>query len=148
MAFKHNVSPGLTTILEKAAEFHGHLGPFLTIGVKMGLMAVDQLDKKTDSLVVTASLPLRIPFSCIIDGLQITTKCTVGNRKLRVEDSAKFQVEFKRQDNGHKTVVTLNQSVFAKLKSQLLQEAMPDEEVQKLAWKIATIPEDRLFVLT
>jgi len=148
MTVKHSTSPDFAIILEKAAEFHGHLGPFLTIGVKMGLMGVDQLDNKTDSLVVTASLPLRVPFSCIIDGLQITTKCTVGNRKLRLKDSAKIQVEFERQDNGHKTVVALNQSVFDKLKSQLLQEAMSDEEVRRLAWKIAAISEDKLFVLT
>jgi len=29
----------LMDVLDKAAEFHGHLGPFLAIGVRMGLLA-------------------------------------------------------------------------------------------------------------
>jgi hypothetical protein len=42
----------------------------------------------------------------------------------------------------------LNQSTFEKLKSQLLQETLPDEKVRKLAWKVATIPETELFLIT
>jgi formylmethanofuran dehydrogenase subunit E len=135
--------------IRKAEDFHGHLGPFLVIGVKMGLTGLNQLGvRKNKSLIVTASLPFRVPFSCILDGLQITTKCTVGNRKLQLKDSPHIQAKFEQKDNGHKTVVALNQAIFEKLKSQLLQEAMPDEEVRKLAWEVAAIPEYKLFVLT
>lgn len=34
----------LDVILKRAAEFHGHLGPFLVIGVRMGLIGLRELD--------------------------------------------------------------------------------------------------------
>lgn len=146
---KEKINKRYDSILKKAEEFHGHLGPFLVIGIKMGLVGLGQVEAtKGSSLAVTASLPLRVPFSCIIDGLQITTKCTIGNQKLTLRESEKIQAEFKRKDNGQKTVVALNQSTFEKLKSQLLQETLPDEKVRKLAWKVATIPETELFLIT
>lgn len=148
MTIKNNTSHELAITLEKAAEFHGHLGPFLAIGVRMGLAGLSKLDTKTDSYVITASLPLHVPFSCIIDGLQITTKCTVGNQKLSLKNSTRVQAEFKRKDNGQKVVVALKQSTFEKLKSKLLQKTMVEEEVRELAWKVAALPEEELFVLT
>lgn len=149
MTLRRNISSELMSILEKAAEFHGHLGPFLAIGVRMGRIGLDRVGvAKSKSLVVTASLPLRVPFSCIIDGLQITTKCTTGNQKLSLIDSAEIQAKFERKDNGKETVVVLNQSMFEELKTQLLSPVLLDEEVRELAWKIAVIPENELFSIT
>ncbi len=139
----------LKSILDKATEFHGHLGPFLVIGVRIGLIGLDRIDMpKDNSLTVTASLPLRVPFSCIIDGLQVTTKCTVGNRKLSLKDSKKIQAEFVKKNDEQKIVVSLNQLTFEKLKPQLLRQTFSDEEVRQLAWKVAAIPEDELFVVS
>jgi formylmethanofuran dehydrogenase subunit E len=149
MTIEHKQSSKLVSILERAAEFHGHLGPFLTIGVKMGLIGLEKIGlQKGGSLIVEASLPLRTPFSCIIDGLQITTQCTIGNRKLSLRDSEKIQAEFRRKDSGQKIVIALNQSIFEKLKSQLLQDNLSDKEVRELAWKVAAIPENELFATT
>ena len=145
----HAVPPELTFLLGKAAEFHGHLGPFLVIGVRIGLIGLKKIGKHdAGQLGIEVSLPLHVPFSCIIDGLQVSTNCTVGNQKLSFEDCPSIQVTFERKDNGQKIVVALNQSVFEKLKSQLLQETLSDEEIRNLAWKVAAIPEDELFVIT
>jgi len=149
MKIESNIPPRLTSILKKAAEFHGHLGPFLAIGVRMGLVGLERTGiTKENLLTVAASLPLRVPFSCILDGLQVSTKCTVGNQKLSVEDSPIIRVKFKRKDNGQKITVVLNRLTFEKLKSQLLQEKLSDEEVRKLAWKIVDMPENELFFIT
>lgn len=37
------INTDLTKLIEKAADFHGHLGPFLVIGVKMGKFAKTNL---------------------------------------------------------------------------------------------------------
>lgn len=126
------------------------MGPFLVIGVRMGLIGLKQLDVKQHNkkLSITASLPLRIPFSCIIDGLQVTTHCTIGNQRLSLIDSEKIQARFERKDNGKKIVIALNQSTFKKLESKLLYENMTLNEVQKLAWKVVAIPENELFIIT
>ncbi|UCB61363.1 MAG: hypothetical protein JSW72_04760, partial [Candidatus Bathyarchaeota archaeon] len=56
----------LAAVLEKAAEFHGHLGPFLVIGVRIGLIGLKEISKHNgEQLTIDLSLPLHVPFSCI-----------------------------------------------------------------------------------
>jgi formylmethanofuran dehydrogenase subunit E len=149
MTPKRNIPPKITSILKKATELHGHLGPFLAIGVRMGLVGLDRIGPTNrKSLAVTASLPLRVPFSCIIDGLQISTQCTVGNQKLSLKNSSSIHAKFKRKEDEQEIIIALNKSTFEKLKSQLLQKRLSDDEVRKLAWKIVRIPESELFVIT
>lgn len=144
---KEDTSKNHSPIIEKAESFHGHLGPFLVIGVRMGQVGLNRLRvAEAKSIRITASLPLHVPFSCILDGLQIATKCTVGNRKLSLVDSAKIEAEFKRKDGGQKITVALNQSVIEKLEL-LPKEPLTDEELRELAWRVASVPEDELFVV-
>ena len=144
-----NNSPTQTSILEKAAQFHGHLGPFLAIGVRMGIIGLKRLgNPKANSLMVTASLPQQVPFSCIIDGLQVSTNCTVGNQLLSLKDSETIQVKLERRDNGHAINLALNESMFNKLKTRLLEKGLPNDQVRKLAWMIAKVPEEELFTVT
>lgn len=149
MTHRNRSSEEFRHILDKAVEFHGHLGPFLTIGVRIGLIGLEKISTdRSESFTVMASLPHRVPFSCIIDGIQVSTNCTVGNQRLSLNDSPHIQVVFKRNDKGQKVIVALNQATFEKLKSQLLQNALRDEEVRELAWKVAEIPENELFIVT
>ena len=96
----------LITLIEKAAEFHGHLGPFLVIGVRMGKTVKETLNPNTgdkSKLEAAAKIPLLTPISCIIDGIQATTCCTVGNQKLKIENSQKeIVVDFKLQHSNRK----------------------------------------------
>jgi formylmethanofuran dehydrogenase subunit E len=138
----------LDVIIRKAAEFHGHLGPFLVLGVRMGLVGVRELEAKEndDKLQVTAMLKHSVPFSCIIDGIQVVTKCTIGNQKLKLINSSGITVEFELQQKG-KVTVTVNPTTFDKLKSRLLSENVSQEETQKLAHIIASMPEEELFII-
>lgn len=146
MTFKRRVPSTLLSILERATEFHGHLGPFLVIGVRIGLIGLERL-KTTENtpMTVAVSLPLCVPFSCIIDGLQITTKCTIGNQKLTMTDSSGIEAKFERKDNGQRLIIAMNPSTFEELKTQLLKKGIREEEVEELAWRVATIPEAKLF---
>ncbi|MFP3985882.1 MAG: formylmethanofuran dehydrogenase subunit E family protein [Candidatus Bathyarchaeia archaeon] len=149
MVIACNMSSALMALLDEAEKFHGHLGPFLVIGVRMGSIGLNRLNiKEGEPLAVNALLPLHVPFSCIIDGLQVSTKCTVGNQKLSIKNSRRIQAEFERKNNGRKVSVALNLLMFERLKTQLLQEALPDKEVRKLAWKIAAVSEEELFIVT
>jgi len=87
---ERNVDTELMSIVERAAEFHGHLGPFLVIGVRIGLIGLRELKikKKNENLRVTAMLRNSVPFSCIIDGIQVATKCTIGNQHHRRDPSS------------------------------------------------------------
>ncbi len=72
--------------LQEAKRFHGHLGPYLVIGMRMGHFFSSALGEKPFSYRIHVSVGWKPPPSCVIDGLQITTPCTVGNSMIQVED--------------------------------------------------------------
>jgi formylmethanofuran dehydrogenase subunit E len=141
--------PELAEKIAKAVDFHGHLGPFLVIGVRMGIIGMRELglrSNRDDKLRVTAHLKYSIPISCIVDGLQTTTKCTIGNQKLKLIDSSDIAAEFALH-NGKEVTITVNPATCDKLKSQLLPEKKHSKEVERLAWQIASMPEKDLFII-
>lgn len=139
---------GFNDLLREAGRFHGHTGPFLAIGVRMGIIGIRELGVKGNSkgLSVTVTLKYSVPISCIMDGIQVVTHCTVGNKKLRIKrGSSEIAARFKLQNNGQVTV-TVNPAALGNLKNILAEEPSP-EEVQKLVEMIPSMSEDELFVI-
>jgi len=135
--------------IANAVAFHGHLGPFLVLGVRMGIIGMRELGLQANDndgrLRVTAFLKYSIPISCTLDGIQVTTKCTMGNQKLKLKDSSNISAKFALH-NGKEITVSVNSTVYDKLKSQLLAEKISSKEVGHLAQQIASIPEEDLFI--
>jgi formylmethanofuran dehydrogenase subunit E len=135
----------LMTLMEKAAEFHGHLGPFLVIGVRMGNMAKRILKpniKENKRLQATVKIPLLTPFSCILDGVQTTTQCTVGNQKLKIENSQKEITAYFELKNSNRA---LKVSVNPKIIEELMNKISEGSTNEELAWNIAHMPENQLL---
>lgn len=150
LAAKDDTDTGLMSIIKRAKDFHGHLGPFLVIGVRMGLIGVRELGVKgrEEELRVTAMLRYSVPFSCIIDGIQVATKCTIGNKRLKLKHkSSQIAAKFELQDEEKEVNVLVNPVAFQELKSQLLAQDLPPEEVRRLAHVIASMPEEELFTM-
>jgi formylmethanofuran dehydrogenase subunit E len=79
----------------RATEFHGHGGPFMIIGLRMGLVALDLLDSKGwFGIRCRAYLRWAPPYSCTIDGIQSSTGCTMGKHNLDVEEVEGISAEF------------------------------------------------------
>jgi len=137
----------LTLDIKNAENLHGHLGPFLVIGVKMARLAKKILNvnkNKLWSMRIMAELPLITPFSCILDGIQAITQCTIGNRKLEVRNSDEDIVAIFRLHSQNKALkIHVNKQVVEMLKEQL-SNGVSNEE---LAWKIAVMPESQLFMV-
>ncbi|MEM2318727.1 MAG: formylmethanofuran dehydrogenase subunit E family protein [Candidatus Bathyarchaeia archaeon] len=135
----------LVLSIKNAENLHGHLGPFLVIGVKMAKLAMKELnasENKVLSMQIFAKLPLITPFSCVLDGIQATTHCTVGNRKLRVKSSDNdITVTFKLKSQDKTVKIRVKPQLVEELMSQL-SKGIPNE---KLAWMIAAKPEGELF---
>jgi formylmethanofuran dehydrogenase subunit E len=135
--------------VKNAVKLHGHLGPFLVIGVRMGVLAKKMLKSQTgvrNRLRVTVRVPLSTPFSCAIDGIQTTTSCTVGNRRLRVENSkTKIDAYFEllREGSSKTLHISVNQRMVQTL-TEKLSKGMTNEQ---LAAQVASMPEDQLFTL-
>jgi formylmethanofuran dehydrogenase subunit E len=140
----------IARVMKEAADFHGHLGPFLVIGVRMSLIALRELRlrKNAHRLRVTATLKNCTPFSCVLDGIQVTTGCTMGNRKLRfTEDSSLIAARFALQEGSKEVSVSVNPATFQELKDRLLAEGLPPEDVRELAHSIGSMPEGELFIV-
>lgn len=136
----------LEKAVEKAVDFHGHLGPFLVIGIRMGVIGLRELEvKKGDpKLHVAMTTKPSVPFSCTIDGIQAITRCTVGNRKLNLQDSsgdisAKFQLS-----DGKTTTVTLNPGKQEELET-LISMHVSSQELEGIARNIILASESELF---
>lgn len=83
--------------LKRVVEFHGHLGPFLVLGVKAGLLANSLLGKdcfKTTAVVATEPSP---PTSCFVDGVQFVTGCTMGKRNIKLRKGKNTSVVFVKE---------------------------------------------------
>ena len=85
----------LDRMIERGIHFHGHLGPFLVAGIRMGLLALEVLsspgyfDIQAESETGTGP-----PLSCLTDGVQIGSGCTLGKGNIRVTEACRARVHF------------------------------------------------------
>lgn len=59
-------------------EFHGHLGVFSIVGAKMGIKAREIFGVGPDMLEVESFTGINPPYSCLTDGIQVSTGATLG----------------------------------------------------------------------
>lgn len=138
---------GLDTLLKEATDLHGHFGPFLTLGVRMGIIGLRELGAKEGDtqLHVTAMLKYALPFSCMLDGIQTTTKCTAGNKRLTWKESKEFGAMFILKNSRQRVKVRVSPTVIQELTRKLDKMQPLGEEVRQLASEIALRPEKELF---
>jgi formylmethanofuran dehydrogenase subunit E len=137
----------LTALIEYGRKLHGHVGPFLVIGLKMGAAAKKALNvSDTECTLLTAevAVPLHPPFSCLLDGIQVSTTCTIGNQRLQVKNSKTIQATFRSEKDAKAVKITLTQH----LSEQLEQKQKQDKLDEAFAWELAELPENQLFNIT
>ncbi len=132
----------LIDVIDKAAEFHGHLGPFLAIGVRMGLLAKRTL--KSDGfgdlnvIVNTGNNP---PLSCVVDGIQVATGCTLGKGNIAVRNLDEISAVFHSKSQTIR--VKMKMEIFQGLKGELLHG--DPEKMEETARKVSSISDIKLF---
>lgn len=85
--------------LQKAKVFHSHLGPYLVVGLKMGQTIIRRLGHRPFSMTVEVFTGPRPPLSCVVDGLQLSTPCTVGNGQIRIREGGRVAVRARRDED-------------------------------------------------
>jgi len=125
-------------LIAETVKFHGHLGPFLILGLKAGLLANRVLGKdpiRTRAIVETDPKP---PRSCVIDGIQVATGCTMGKRNIELKRSNRVSITFTRGERS--------------LRLCLRREALEGvatissvEEAERMALALASKPVQELF---
>ena len=103
---------------DKAIEFHGHGGPFMVMGLRMGLTALRRLDAfGWFDLSCNVYLVWAPPDSCVIDGVQSSTGCTMGKRNIAVVERPGVEAEFTSQ--GRWVRLRVRDEVLDKVKGTL-----------------------------
>jgi len=72
-------------------EFHGHLGVFSIVGAKMGIKARELFGVGADMIEVTTYAGIKPPYSCLNDGIQVSTGATLGMGTIHLATNKKPQ---------------------------------------------------------
>jgi len=106
---------GESELLEAASAFHGHLGPYLVLGLKAGELANKIMGKDPFKVKADVFCPPEPPHSCIVDGVQFSTGCTMGKGNIAMHASEDIRVVFTK---GKKSLqVSLKSSIAARISS-------------------------------
>jgi pyrimidine-specific ribonucleoside hydrolase len=100
------------------SELHRHLGVYSLIGAKMGMRAREFFGAGVDELRIVSYAGLKPPFSCLNDGLQVSTGATLGHGLISVNENTKLpKAEFYYL--GQKITISLKEEYRNKIVSEI-----------------------------
>jgi formylmethanofuran dehydrogenase subunit E len=127
-------------LYEEASEFHGHDGLFMAAGLRMGMTALKALDARGwFGIKCVVKLRWSPPDSCVIDGLQVSTGCTMGKHNISVEEMNGVSAEF--ESGSNRIVVVLRDSVLDLMRKSL-EDDVDSTRILKL---LSEAPDVELF---
>lgn len=119
-------------LLNKAVKLHGHLGPFLVLGLRMSLKARELLGDKPEKCVLE-TLNCK-PYLCTADGIRaVFEECTV---------------EVQKRDGLAATFVdSSGKSATISVKSSLIERYIkaPWEKCEECAYEVMRSHDSQLF---
>ena len=129
-----NVNP--RELWDLGVRLHGHRGPFLACGIRMGLLALRLLGSSgysgIEAVAETGSTP---PVSCLVDGLQLGCGCTTGKGNLKVVEGGRAAATFSAGER--KVRIALREEVARRI----LNGGAGEDQVD---W-VFSLPEEELF---
>ena len=103
--------------IELLRAFHGHIGPWAFAGMRMGRYALEVLDAKPHfGVQAEVWCPGETPKSCMMDGIQFSTGCTLGKQNIAHHVSEAVRARFTNMETG--------QSVTLRLKPAAIEQAV------------------------
>lgn len=120
------------------AQFHGHLGPFIVIGYRIGRHALTVLGSNPFNIRAQVYCSGVTPQSCLADGVQLGSGCTLGKGNIAVTPSDTISCVFSSEDK---------KVTFTPLPLQKLNPDDPDYElnIERYAESLYHLPDDQLF---
>ena len=128
----------LTVELENLKRFHGHLGPYVVVGFRMGQLAVEKLGVRGKELKCVVRTGINPPISCIIDGIQFSCSCTLGKGNISVENKDVAEAVFFKNDK--KIKIRLKDDI-----KNRIDKEMSKENEERLSLWVYEMDEERLF---
>lgn len=83
--------------LEALMRFHGHLGVYVTLGLRMGAIGKRAFGQYKGLTATVTSVP-KPPMLCVVDGVQFSSACTMGKGNISVVPGSDPEVAFEKED--------------------------------------------------
>jgi len=153
--------PWLTAVV----QLHGHLGPWVVAGARVGMAGARAVDAKGhfDAEVTCEGPFAKPPQSCFLDGVQLGAGATLGKRTLQVIEAKQLVVKIRnprtkkavevRPSRKLMKLLTAPPPESAKLggdqsaKGKAV-EAHDENWVEQLARDIAVMPDEELLTIS
>jgi len=105
-------------VLKQAAAFHGHLGPWLVLGLKAGTYARRKLAASPFELNARVFCPPGTPYTCFVDGVQFSSGCTMGKGNISHYRANECRVEFTYKGSRSRVQLAVRPEVWDELHSR------------------------------
>ncbi len=94
--------------IKEAIKFHGHLGPYLILGLLAGNLGLRKTGaKKHFGMEVKVYGANKKPKSCLIDGLQLSTGATYGKGNIQKFAGSDIKIKMRNVINGKRLTLSL-----------------------------------------
>lgn len=125
--------------LQALQRFHGHLGIYVTLGLRMGMIGKRTFGgyKGLQATVRTVPKP---PMMCVVDGVQFGSACTMGKGNITIEPASEPSVTFEK--DGRCLTISLKPGLRSKVDAEMSHETELERSTHYF-----TIAEDQVFDL-
>jgi|WetSurMetagenome_2_1015567.scaffolds.fasta_scaffold00235_9 inosine-uridine nucleoside N-ribohydrolase/formylmethanofuran dehydrogenase subunit E len=131
-SFNYDVRPIIDSVLARYGylewkanvmtdEFHGHLGVFSIVGAKMGIKARELFGVGPDMLEVTSMAGSRPPYSCLNDGIQVSTGATLGMGTIHLAKTKKARPEAIFSYNNRSVRISLKKEYLDRVDADIAE---------------------------
>jgi formylmethanofuran dehydrogenase subunit E len=122
---------------DELAAFHGHLGPFLVLGYRMGKYARRVLSEDPFLMHAVVYVPDQSPEICIADGVQLGSGCTLGKGNIELVRDPDMRCEFRAGTRR----LTLRYLPFPRP----ARDGSYEQNLRSLALAFAACPDEEIF---
>lgn len=119
-------------------RFHGHLGPYVVLGYMMGRIGRERFQNRISAVVFSGT---RRPLSCLVDGIQFSSCCTLGKGNISVREGGKVKAEFAGEDGS------LTLELLPGIKERIDSDVTKENE-EAIAMDLYSLPASSLFSIT
>ncbi len=126
--------------LDALRAFHGHLGVYVTLGLRMGAIG-RRLFGHYKGLTAAVRADAKPPMRCVLDGVQFSSGCTMGKGNISFRPGPNPEVVFAKE--GQTLRVALKPGWRQKIDAEMSKERELEQSLQYYS-----LDEDRLFAVT
>jgi len=117
-------------------RFHGHLGVYVTLGLRMGAIGKRRFGLYK-GLTATVRSQAEPPMRCVLDGIQFSSGCTMGKGNIVLEAGSEPEVDFEKENlrlrivlrPGWRERIDREMSKDKELEQSLFYYEIPEHEV-------------------